>query len=331
MIARPICACALFGLAALGCKNETAQALPLPAGSGVAPPAIPKVEDLITESSSPDRGAKGSGLTATGTLFPNEQAELGPKTSGVLSAVLVEEGQTVKKGQLLFRLEASQANLAVQQAKTMLETAKVNLRAAELEYQRIKELHGRGSVPQATYDQVQARYDSAKTSVAQAEVALSMAQRTSADTVVRSPIDGVVTAKLKSVGETVTMMPPTVVLIVQDLRKLELRARLPERSLATLNPGTPLTVKVPALDIERTVPVERVNPAVDPLTRTVEVIAKLDNADGKLKPGMLVEVSQLPPSAPAVASAPSQAPSAAPAPGPGTVPAVDKRQGGDSP
>ncbi|HEY8944817.1 MAG TPA: efflux RND transporter periplasmic adaptor subunit, partial [Polyangiaceae bacterium] len=177
-----------------------------------------------------------------------------------------------------------------QQARTLLNAANVGLKSAELDYQRTRELHQRGSVPQATFDQMQARYDNAKNAVAQAQVALSMAQRASADTVVTSPIDGVVTAKLKNVGETVTMMPPTVVLVVQNVKVLELRTRLPERNLAVLSPGTRLVVSFPALKIERTVDVARINPAVDALTRTVEIVARLDNADGRLKPGMLAEV-----------------------------------------
>jgi len=275
-------------LAATGCKTANGkEQLPPPNSSGA--PAVPAVAD--PEGPEGDAGsAHADALTGTGTLFPRAEAQLGPKASGVLSAVSVEEGDKVKKGQMLFRLEAGQAALSVKQAKTMLSAAEVGLRSAETDYKRTKELFDRGSVAPATFDQVQARYDNAKSAVDQAKVALSMAQKASSDTVVRSPIDGVVTAKLKSVGETVTMMPPTVVLVVQDVKVLELRARLPERSLSKLGTGTLLHMRVPALGIERTTPVKRVNPSIDALTRTVEVVAELDNADGKLKPGMLVEI-----------------------------------------
>lgn len=280
----------LAALSPAGCKNASGKAdLPPAAGSGVAAPAIPAVEGPESDAGAGEAPASGA-LSGTGTLYARAEAQLGPKGSGTLAAVAVKEGDKVKKGQLLFRLDSSQADLSVRQAKTLLEAAEVGLRSAETDYKRTKELFDRGSVAPATFDQVQARYDAAKNSVAQAKVAVSMAQKASGDSAVRSPIDGVVTAKLKSVGETVTMMPPTVVLVVQDVTVIELRARLPERALATLAPGSTIRMRLPAIGVERTTQIKRINPAIDVLTRTVEVVAELDNADGVLKPGMLAEV-----------------------------------------
>ncbi len=271
-----------------GCKN--AESKPeLTAASSLPPPAIPSVSSLRTEDD--DGGSTAGNVAGTGTLYPHEEAQLGPKASGVLSKVMFDEGDLVKKGQVVFRLDSAQADLGVRQAKTQLEAAEVGLRAAELDYKRTKELHDRGSIAPATFDQVQARYDAAKNNVSQAKVAVSMAQKMSGDSVVRSPITGVVSAKLKSVGETVTMMPPTIVVIVQDTSVLELRARVPERSLRTLTQGSPIRVRLPAMGLERTVPIKRINPSVDMVTRTVEIIADLDNSDGKLKPGMLAELA----------------------------------------
>lgn len=279
----------LFLLVFTGCKRTESKP-ELTSPSALPAPAIPSVSSLRTED--PDAGpGANTALSGTGTLYPREEAQLGPKMSGVLSSVMVEEGDRVKKGQILFKLDSSSSDLAVRQAKTQLDSAEVGLRAAELDYKRTKELHDRGSIAPATFDQVQARYDSARSNVAQAKVAVSMAQKQSGDSAVRSPIAGVVSAKLKSVGETVTMMPPTIVVVVQDTSVLELRARLPERALRTLMPGSTIRIKLPAMSLEKTVPIKRINPALDAVTRSVEVIAELDNADGKLKPGMLAELS----------------------------------------
>jgi RND family efflux transporter MFP subunit len=252
---------------------------------------VPSVAALMSAAPAASSSTAPGSLSATGTLYARAEASLGPNASGTLSQIAVREGDSVKKGQLLFRLDSAQANLAVQQARALLESAKVNLRAVELELNRTKELHERGSIPQATLEQVQARYDLAQSSLAQSEAQLALLQKTAADSVVRSPIDGVVTSKLKNVGETVTMMPPTTVLVVQDVRRLELRTRLPERALGSIAPGAKLVAKFPAIGVERTVPVARVNPAVDVATRTVEVVADVDNSDGKLRPGMLAEVT----------------------------------------
>lgn len=286
----------LFALlvSATGCKHhEVGQGLPPAAGSGVAPPKIPKLADLGPVDD-PDGGRAGKGaghFSGTGTLRARHEAELGPKVTGVITAINVDEGDKVKKGEVLFRTDSSQAASAVSQAKAGLASAHVALDSAKLDYNRTEQLYKTGAVAPATYDQAKSRYDGAAAAVDQAKAALSAAQQALADTVVRSPIDGVVTAKLKNVGEVATLMPPTTVLVVQDIVHLELRARLPERALGHLEPGDSIQVSLPALGVKRRVAVTRVNPAVDPRSRTIEVIANLDNKDKKLKPGMLAEVS----------------------------------------
>ncbi len=281
---------AATALSLAGCKNGKADpgGLPSPTGSALPAPSIPAVPTAPAASAS--SASSENGFRGTGTLRPKEEAQLGPKASGVLTAIAVDEGDVVKKGQFLFRLDSRQASLAIEQAKSQVTAAKVNLSAAELDYKRTKELFDRGSVAPAIYDASKARYDGAKTAVKQAEVALDLSKKMAGDMSVRSPIKGVVTAKLKSVGETVTMMPPTIVLVIQDVSELELRAKLPESALSFLDVGTPIRVKFPAVGTDVSVPIKRINPTVDPRTRTVEVVAMLDNKGGKLKPGMLAEI-----------------------------------------
>lgn len=271
------------------CKSQAeGNGLPPSTGSGAAPaPAIPK----LAEFASAAVGAASTDTAAawTGSLYARHEAQLGPKMSGNLSQITVEEGDHVKKGQLLFRLDAAQASLGVEQAKAAVASAQVGLDSAKLELTRATELFMKGSIAPASYDQAKAAFDRGQTGLNQAKVGLQVAQRGLADTAIYSPIDGVVTAKLKSLGETVTMVPPTTVLVVQEVDKLELRAHVPEKALASLQTGTLLRMK--AAGISRDVAVKRVNPTIDPRARTVEVVADVDNADGKLKVGMLVEVA----------------------------------------
>jgi RND family efflux transporter MFP subunit len=145
-------------------------------------------------------------------------------------------------------------------------------------------------VAPATYDQVKAQYEAAQAGVEQARAAVASARQATADTAVLSPISGVVSKRLASVGDTVSMMPPTVVLIIQDISELEVRGRVPETMLAKLKPGSPIHVRFPAVKEERTVEIERISPSVDPMTRTIEVVALVPNEDRSLKAGMLVEL-----------------------------------------
>jgi RND family efflux transporter MFP subunit len=262
--------------------------LPPASGSGAPPPpTVPKLTDVA--SAAPAAAAEPSAAW-TGTLYARHEAALGPKASGVLSQITVEEGDKVKKNQLMFRLDGAQAAIGVNQAKAAIASAQVSQNAAKVELSRATELSMKGSLAPAVYDQAKANYDHASTALDQAKVNLQLAQRVASETAVYSPIDGVVTSKQKSVGETVTMMPPTTVLVVQDVAHLELRANLPENALSQLSPGSELKMTARSVGIERTVQVKRINPTLDPRTRTVEVVADVDNADGKLKVGMFVDV-----------------------------------------
>lgn len=291
-----------LSLLSFGCKSgKSGDGLPPPSGSGTPPPEIPSLASASAAGADDDSAAGDRHFSGTGSLVAEHRAELGPKFGGVIAKIAVDEGDTVKKGQLLFRMDSAQAQIAARQAAAAVAAAKVGLDAAELEYKRTKELFDRGSVPPATFDQVKAHHDAAQANLDQAKAALSMAGRNAADAAVRSPIDGVITAKLRSEGETASMMPPTVIVVVQDLDSLELRARLPERSLQGIKAGDSVKMHLPATGEDRTVSIKRVNPAVDPRTRTVEIVCSVPNKERTLKPGMLAEVSY---ELPAAAAAP---------------------------
>lgn len=295
-------ACSLFLLlsAAIGlssCKKQEVQ-LPPAQGPGAAPlPALPEIpKDDKAAAAARAAGAETTAVAATegkttGTTFPRAEAQLGPKGTGVIDKVLVNEGDRVRKGMVLFRLETRNAELGVDQAKAAREAARVNVKAVEAEWTRTKSMFEQNAVSRMEWDQVQARMDGARVGLQQAEVALSIADKALADSTVRSPIDGLVTAKLKSAGEMATMMPPTVVLVVQDQSALELRFRLPERALTQVKVGDVVTARLDALALTREAKVSRINPAIDAHTRTVEVVAMLPNKDGKLKSGLLAEVA----------------------------------------
>ena len=260
--------------------------LPPATGEGAAPmPALPRVETAAPASSlSPTVGR------TTGTTYPRQESQLGPNASGVILEIPHKEGARVEKGTVLVRLDPRDASLRVLQAKAALSAAQVNLRATETEYQRGKQLMEKEAMNRAQWERLEASYEGAKVGVEQAQVAVQMAEKALSDTTVRAPFAGVVAMKLKSVGEMATMMPPTVVLVLQDQSVLELRFRVSEHAHKTVKIGDKLTARFGALDVEREATVVRIMPTVDPRTRTVELIAELENADGQLRPGLLADV-----------------------------------------
>lgn len=279
--------CALASLALAGCQSSSAADSPLPPPTGEGAPPLPVASERAPVAAAAP--ASTSTLFVTGTAKARREAKLGPLSSGVLQAMLVEEGDRVKKGQILFRLRSSAQDLGVRQAEAALATAEVAAASAETELRRTQALRESDSVAPAVLDQVKARHDAAVAQVAQARAAINSARQASSDTVVTAPFAGIVASRMASVGETVTMMPPTVVLVIQDIDSLEVRANLPESALATVREGSPVRVRFPAIDVSRVVPILRVNPSVNPMTRTIEVVAEVPNPDHALKAGMLVE------------------------------------------
>jgi len=226
-----------------------------------------------------------------GAVTPLREATIGPKASGTISSIQVEEGDVVKKGTTLFRLAGGAQSIGIKQAQAALSGAVISRDQAKRAFDRQQKLKDRGSISVANYDQAKSAYDQTQAGVNQAKAAVSMARRNRADTAAIAPFDGMVVRKFKQVGETVTMMPPTAVLLLQDQSTLELRVKLPEMLLRTLEVGREITAEFPALNISRTATIARIVPMVDPVTRTVEIVAHLSNNDGLLKPGMYVEIS----------------------------------------
>ena len=270
-----------------GCQGKS-EGAKLPPATGPGAPERPKLP-AIDKAEVKAEVAKVSDET-TGTTYPKERAEVAPNMSGVISMIAVDEGDRVKKGQLLFRLENSDMALRVRQAQAALRSAEVGMTSVKVEYDRTKRLLDKNAIDQASWDRIQAQYDSAQAAVDQAKVGVSMAREGLGDTTVKSPIDGVVTAQLKNTGEMATMMPPSIVVVIEDHSVLELRFRLPERSLRTIQVGDVVNAKFSALELEREAKVVRLSPSVDPRTRTFEVVSEIDNADGALKSGMLASI-----------------------------------------
>ena len=317
---RTLLAAALLTVLACDSGSEKKVGLP-PAREAATAPVIPG------PPAKPDTqsvGSVGAVPTAPGvvtvtaryvaTALPKHSAELGPRMSGTLTAVLVEEGDHVKKGQQLFRLDSRTSRLGVEQAETALQGAAIARDNAQRELERQRVLANKGTISAAVLERAEATFNSTVNGVKQADVMLSVARRSTSDSSVASPIDGVVARKLKSVGETVTMMPPTTVVLIQDHSVIELRTRIPESTLKHVKEGELITAHFTAIDATREATVVRIQPTVDPMTRTIEIVADVDNTDNLLRPGMYVEVELTPP--PAAARQPEPAAPAVPAKGP---------------
>lgn len=269
------------------CNNANAGAgLPPAQGSGAAAP--PSLGSASTESSTAAADEPKT-LSAVGTTNPIRSADLAAQAGGMIRKVYVEEGDRVKKSQVVFRVDSAAQGIEVAQSNVGLETAKSDLEAAQRDYKRNEGLFKSGAISEAALQDYKDKLTSAELSVRRSEVTRRNARQSAAETVVRSPIAGIVSAKNKSTGESVSK-DSTVVLSIQDISELEVRARLPESALAKVRPGDPVRVRFQALNITRDVTLTRINPSVDAKTRTIEVVVVVPNPDEQLRAGMLVRV-----------------------------------------
>ncbi len=283
-----------------------------------AGPGSPAAGDAPAPS--PSRASSGA-IVSTGTLMPASELTVMSEVPGTVLRVHVDEGSIVAAGSPLADLDPTDFDVNLRSAKANLRAAQIGLRAARLERNRTRELGAGGVVPRAALDGVDIQYDVAVNQVALAELGVEMAERRLGQTTIRAPYDVLVANRLVSVGTVITAMPPTPMFRLQDVRNLRLRIRVPELQMRSVTVGD--TVEATFASLGRTV-TERVTivmPTVDPLSRTFEVIANVDNSqyDMALRPGMFAEVRILPSDAVGTAIAPRATAVPVPSPPPAIV------------
>jgi membrane fusion protein (multidrug efflux system) len=204
---------------------------------------------------------------------PNE-AQVVAKTSGVLFALLVEEGDMVKKGQVLARLDPERPRLEVQRAEAMLHKL-------EAELARSKELYSRKLVAADLYEKLRYDVETQRTTAQMARLELSY-------TNIVAPIDGVIAQRMVKQGNLIQLN--SALFRIVDAAELEAVLNVPERELATLREGLAVSMQVDALPGKTfTGIIDRVSPVVDAGSGTFKVTTQFDS-QGILKPGMFGRV-----------------------------------------
>lgn len=191
-------------------------------------------------------------VSATGKIYPEYQVELRPEVNGEIVQLPVEEGDIVRKGQLLVRIKPEQYTAQRNQARAQWEGAKAQLkvRGAELkrvesEYKRIKDLHQKGlaseqelEVAEASFLQSQGQYEAQNATVAQYQENLNNSEEQLAKTAIYSPIDGRVTALNVELSERVlgsSFSVGTHLMTVADLGNMEARVEVDENDVVIVS------------------------------------------------------------------------------------------------
>lgn len=211
------------------------------------------------------------------------------RVGGFLSEVLVKEGDKVKKGQVLAKLDDRDYNLQLALAKAKRKQAMIERNSSEKEFQREKQLKKENVSTDTLFDKVKALYDQASVNLELADIQLAIAKTAKEDTLLKAPYDCVVARTFKDEGENVPS--GNEVFEVYDTAEPEIHLSAHENLLGKVSVGDSLEVKIPSMGIQGYVRVERIVPVISESTRTFEIIAKMVDSTVKILPGSFVEAS----------------------------------------
>jgi RND family efflux transporter MFP subunit len=260
-------------------------------GEATLPSAPPAGAAAVGVKVVKPRADAGTVMRATGELRARNEAVLSAEASGRILRFHVDVGSRVHRGDVLMELDASGPRIAVQQAQAARSAAEAARRSVAADLRRTEELTRGGAASAATLEKLQIGIEQADAAVQQATAAAAAAEDQLAKTAIRAPFDGVVTARLKSAGEYVAMMPPTPVLAMVDVATVEVRVPVPESLVDLLAPGDELEASVSPSGKPFRARVRSIGSAVDAGARTVDVRADLVGATFReLRPGAIVEV-----------------------------------------
>jgi membrane fusion protein (multidrug efflux system) len=231
-------------------------------------------------------------LSAVGSLNTPENVTISSKKAGIIQKIFAKEGDRVSKGQTLVQLDDVNARLEVERSEAKLREAEAYLETNRTTLLRYQKLLDSKVISQQGYDDanLKVKLDEARVALAKAE--LTLARQSLSDHRIVSPIEGLVSLKIASLGEHVNVAPKDEILKIVQMSPLELEFDIPENWAGKVQGGSRIQFTVKAYSQEKfTGVVQFISPTADPATRNVKMKAVVQNADYRLKPGFFAEVT----------------------------------------
>jgi membrane fusion protein (multidrug efflux system) len=259
------------------------------AKESAAAPAAPPVLDIGKENTvSVATDDIVSGPAVSGTLAPKTQATVRAELGGALLMVSAEQGQAVRRGQVLARIEARTAEEAVSSAQSSVRSQEQALDLAKRELARAEKLVSAGAVAERAVEGARNEVVRLESEVASAKSRLSTARETQRDATVVAPISGIVAARPANAGDVVAVGTPLYTIV--DPSSIQLEASVPSESLSLVRVGAEVVFEVRGYpDQTFTGKVERISPTADPTTRQVPIWVTVDNRSGRLVAGLFAD------------------------------------------
>jgi len=235
-------------------------------------------------------------VTATGTIEPITQVEVGTQVSGVVEKIYVDYNSVVTEGQLIAELDKTNLNAAKTQAQAAYDNAVSQRNYMKIIYDRQKTLFDNQVISKSDFDDANYNYQTAKGTVTQRYSDLQQAKTNLEYANIYSPIDGVVLSRAIDEGQTVaaSLSTPTLFTIAQDLKEMQVEADVDEADIGQVTEGQRVEFTVDAYlgeTFEGEVTQVRLDPTVTSNVVTYTVVIKAHNPYLKLKPGLTATIS----------------------------------------
>jgi HlyD family secretion protein len=242
------------------------------------------------------RGAITQAVTATGTLNPVVNVQVGSQVSGNIAKLFVDFNSQVKAGQVVAQIDPVLFQATVTQAEGDLSSSQAALELAKVNATRIQELFTRKTSSQADLDQAMASLHTAEANVKIKQGALDKARADLEHCTITSPIDGVVISRSVDVGQTVaaSLQAPVIFAIANDLTKMQIDANVAEADVGVVKIDQKVDFTVDAFPMETfhgNVVQVRNAPITVQNVVTYDTVIGVNNPELKLKPGMTANVS----------------------------------------
>jgi membrane fusion protein (multidrug efflux system) len=251
---------------------------PAPAATAIEP------DDLVTVTREPI----STGPPISGELRASREATVRAEVAGSVYDVTVEEGQPVRRGQVLCRIDAPALRDSVASAEVGVRSATAGVAAAEREQQRTAALVAEGLVPRRDLESAQQSVADARARLADAQARQATSSDQSAKRTVRAPLAGVVSKRAANAGDVVAIGAPLVTII--DPSSLQFEASVPSDSRSAVRLGVPVEFRTSGDPEQRFHGrIDRISPTADPVTRQVRIYVSVPNTSRQLVAGLFAE------------------------------------------
>lgn len=251
---------------------------------------------LVYQTTTVEPTSISSSVTATGTVEPVKQVEVGTQVSGIIDKIYVDYNSVVKAGQLIAELDMSVLRTELESSHANLNSSKVEFDYQTRNYERIKGLYEKELVSATEFEQAQYSYDKAKFAYSQAQSNYNKSQKNIGYAKIYSPIDGVVLSRAVDEGQTVAsgFSTPTLFTIANDLTAMRVIANVDEADIGAVKEGQRVEFEVDAFPEDTfmgTVTQVRLQATTTSNVVTYQVVIDAPNPDLKLMPGLTANIT----------------------------------------